>query len=420
MPPETLLASHILPVSHPPIADGFIRVENGRITAIGRIADLPDSPEKQAYINNPNKTIITPGLINTHCHLEQSFGSRVEKTPDQPMSSWLRRVTERNRAHATPEDLKNRCRRGVQELISTGTTFVNDISGLHGISLEVLEESGLRAVVSPEFFHPAHDPVQIDAVLALYQTLSGQYQNHPRLRVGLSPHTPFNVSPNAWRKILENDPNLLIHTHIAESLDESAWVEGKPSDIATLHRLFVQRDFPPLQPDISPVAYLAQFGLLTSETIAAHLVETNAGDREILKQSGVRIAHCPRSNMFLQNKTLRWPDWENTGIPIGLGTDGHLSTENLDLRAEARTAMALHGWSAEQALRIMTLDGARVMNLDPETGSLEPGKLDDLALWHGPGSLAGLPPEDQALSAETTLNRIMVGGHPITPAGVPA
>ena len=414
----TIFAHTLLPISSPPVQNGYITVDKGRIVAMGAMGELPDSPEKDAFIyDNDNISILAPGFVNAHCHLEQSFSTPVEKTPEQPMSDWLKRVTERNRQYSSPEDTEARCIRGVKALLASGTTCVNDISGMHGLTLGVLEEVGLRGIVSPEFFHPAPDPVNLKSVFDIYRELTERVRNHSLLQVGLSPHTPFNVSASAWRVLLKEctDPGSntlpIIHTHIAESKDELAWVSGKVSDIDTLHAMFADKAYPPLSPHTSSVLYMKHYGLLTESTIAAHLIYTSAEDRRILKDSGVKIVHCPRSNLYLQNETLNWQDWLGSGIPIGLGTDGQLSTETLDIRDEARTAMTHHGISAANILELMTLGGARVMGLDSEIGTLAVGKSADYALWSVPDSLGGLSAEDQLLAPETILTKLVVAGR---------
>jgi 5-methylthioadenosine/S-adenosylhomocysteine deaminase len=406
-PPDTQFwtAQWVLPVSAEPIEHGFVAVSDGKILHVGKIADLPGS----LNIASPMPgSLLTPGLVNTHLHLEQSYPEIVPKAHDEPFGDWLLSVVRQNRQHGSVEEKEQRILSGCEELLSTGTTCVNDVAtGLE--ALQVLDEQGLRGFVSLEFFHPASEEVQVAEIIQRYKALHFIYAGHSRLSLGLSPHSLYNVSPPAWKAVADACKPPLIHAHVAESKDEMTFFQGKPSGIYGVHQKLLGKTFQPMALGQSPIEALAQFDLLNNHTILAHAVYTSAEERKLLADFGVSVAHCPRSNLFLQGETLRFSDWQDSGVILGLGTDGRVSTENLDLREEARCAMRLHGWSAKDALRTMTLGGALALRLDDLLGSLEPGKRADIVLWQAEPSI--LLPEEALMAPETRVQKVWIDGQ---------
>ncbi|MEB3286188.1 MAG: amidohydrolase family protein [Vampirovibrionales bacterium] len=423
------LAKWLLPVESNPIEDGFVESRSGVIVNVGRYADLDLDTQtlltplfEQAVHQN---WLLTPGLINAHTHLEQSVGKvapSASKAPD--MAAWLLEAKPILDKLNDPEVLETWLQRGITETVACGTTFVNDISR-NGKSLEALETAGLRAIVSLEFFHPdthtLHETL-LKTVVERYQKLQNQYRHHPRLRIGLSPHSPYNVSPNAWRWVLEktgaNQSAVLIHTHLAESLAETAYLSGVPSQngqqsIDAVHQAYVGKTFGASTPAQSPTQYLADHHLLCENLIAAHAVYTDAQDRSLLSRYGVCVVHCPRSNQYLQGETLNWEAMRSANIRMALGSDGHLSTPGLDLRAEGRIARILHDLSASEVLALLTQKAAELLQSEQTLGTLFAGKSADMALWRYQGHKSELSPEEQFLAAQTECVASWVEGNPI-------
>lgn len=401
---DIVAAQWVLPVSGPPIENGYVRIENGKIAAVGPLSELPEG----SYSSPQPGSILSPGLINTHIHLEQSFPAPIEKSPDEPFNEWLGRVVQRYRTATSRDDFRIRCEKGAEELLRTGTTCVNDIaSGTE--ALEVLEERGLRGIVSLEIFHPAFDELNVERIMIAYTHFRDNFRHHRLLQAGLSPHSAYNVSPRAWQAVVDACEPPLIHTHVAEFEDEVRYLRGEPSPLVHMHRSVLGRDFSPQRPASSPVQYLAEFNLLNNRTVMAHAVEVQGDDHGLIAEAGCTVAHCPRSNLALHGKTLAPQAWPED-IPVGLGTDGRLSTENLDLRAEARLAIQLHGWSYAEALRRLTWTGAQVLFMSDRIGTLESGKEADLVLWQAEPGAEGSP-EALLLMDSTRVKQVRVAGQ---------
>lgn len=402
-----LTAEWVLPISDEPIEHGFIAIQGDHIMNVGRYAELPK--EAKAMPPKPG-SLISPGLINTHTHLEQSFPDPILKTPQEDFIHWLLRVIEKTREQSAPGQKLARCQAGAQEALATGTTCLNDIaSGPE--SIQAIATAGLRAIVSLEVFHPGFDPIQLAHWLQGFAALQEEAAPYPLISIGLSPHAPYNVSPKAWQALLAALKPPLVHTHIGEFEDETAYMAGKPSKVVNLHQQVLGKTFRPELPARSSIQALLRKGLLEkSPTVIAHAIHLSESDRQELAHLPVGIAHCPRSNLALHGKTLHWNEWRHSPIPIGLGTDGRLSTPDLDLRAEARSAMARHGWSAQTALEILTLGGAKVLRKETELGSLESGKLADLVLWQAQPEQA-LSPEALLLAPDTRVRQVIINGQ---------
>lgn len=416
--PQYFGADWICPVDQPPLADGFLAIENGRILGLGRMIELPEAiqPEVRSHASG---VLITPGLVNAHTHLELSFPESIPVEPGQSMGDWLRgviRAANSPNPEMTPEAARlSRCQTGVAESLAAGVTCVNDISS-DGASLSVLDAAGLRGTVSLEFFHPGWETLRVEPIIERYRQVAERYAEHPLLRVGLSPHSPYNVSPAAWQAVISACDPPVVHSHLAESQDEIEWLaqtrrDGLRLKLDQLHQAVLQRTFEPQWVGLTPVGYLEQFQLLESRLIMAHGVYTTEADRALMKKHGVSLAHCPRSNLFLQQQTLDWFEWRESGIAIGLGTDSRLSNHSLDLREEARESMALHGWTAETSLRHLTLEGARAMALESNIGSLSVGKAADFVIWN----TASVSEEPDAaslfLAPQTALQEVYIEGQ---------
>ncbi len=145
---------------------------------------------------------------------------------------------------------------------------------------------------------------------------------------------------------------------------------------------------------VSPVKHLLTLGVLDGETIAAHCVWISPDELSVLKEKKVRIAHCPESNMKLASGVAPVPEFLKLGIPVGLGTDGCASNNNLDLFSEMDTAAKIHKLArkdpsvmdAKTVVKLATIGGAEVLGLKDKIGSLELGKKADIIIldWKQP------------------------------------
>lgn len=368
-------AGLVLPVSAPAIKDGALLVENGRIAAVGPLPEVGrDNPGVEVRYF-PRHAMI-PGAVNSHAHL----GFRRRDAPEGGnFSSWLKELASRlpEKETWTPEAARNSTR----EAVESGTTFLAD-SSPYGECLPQLAESGLAGIVFAEFF-PFQFASPEEAVDFIEERVSSLREGlSPRIEVEVSVHSPYTIDPKsaqlAARRTQEKGKRLSIH--LSESPDEVEFVQKGTGGLKNIFEVFGFRaDWG--GEGVSPVRYAEGIGLLGQKTIAAHLASgVSEGDIEILARAGVAVAHCPRSNEYLGCGVSPVPEMISRGVRVGMGTDGLWSSPSMNLFEETLFAAKLHGFDGETGLKLATLEGARALGVEGETGSLEVGKWADFAV----------------------------------------
>lgn len=385
-----LSADWVLPVEGPPIEQGAVAIEDGRIVAVGPSEELGEG------VHYPGAAII-PGFVNAHSHLEYAtfagFGD------GQPFLPWIQLHVERKRRLSWDNQLAI-ARLGAAECLASGITTVGDAS-FNGGSAQACAELGLRAIVYLEVF--GLDP---ELALARFAELRERVAEafSERVRVGISPHAPITVSAEVYAACLEL--GLPLATHLAETEAERQWLTAGRGPLRALAERVVS------PPGETGVRALARRGLLGPQILAAHCVKVDAEEIALLARHDVAVAHCPRSNALLGCGTAPLRELRAAGVRVGLGTDSPASTPSFDMFDELRAAVLAarareerpQALSAAEALELATLGSARALGLDAEVGSLVPGKRADLTVI----SLAGSP----YLPWEDPVAAVVFGGSP--------
>ncbi len=391
MPEAGILAADILmPTSRPPIPNGAVLVVDGRISAVGPLPEVSRQNPEASVRFFPRSTII-PGAVNAHAHL--GF-RREDAPPGGTFSGWLKRLIERlpEKESWTAEAARDSAR----EAVEAGTTFMAE-SSPYGECLPPLAESGMAGAVYAEFFPGDYEgagPQEI--VESIIRQVRGLNQGLPhRVRARLSVHAPYTVDPESSRLAARRTREMgwTLAFHLSESPEE---VEFVREGTGGLTDIFGRNGWGGV--GVSPVRYAEGIELLAPETIAAHLA-TGVGEEEIeiLSRTGVAAAHCPRSNENLGCGVSPVPRMMQSGVRVGMGTDGLWSSPSMNLFEETLVAVGLHGLDGATALRLATLEGARALGVEGQTGSLEAGKWADLAVVEvAPG---GPDPELETLEA---------------------
>ncbi len=391
MPEAGILAADILmPTSRPPIPNGAVLVVDGRISAVGPLPEVSRQNPEASVRFFPRSTII-PGAVNAHAHL--GF-RREDAPPGGTFSGWLKRLIERlpEKESWTAEAARDSAR----EAVEAGTTFMAE-SSPYGECLPPLAESGMAGAVYAEFFPGDYEgagPQEI--VESIIRQVRGLNEGLPhRVRARLSVHAPYTVDPESSRLAARRTREMgwTLAFHLSESPEE---VEFVREGTGGLTDIFGRNGWGGV--GVSPVRYAEGIELLAPETIAAHLA-TGVGEEEIeiLSRTGVAAAHCPRSNENLGCGVSPVPRMMQSGVRVGMGTDGLWSSPSMNLFEETLVAVGLHGLDGATALRLATLEGARALGVEGQTGSLEAGKWADLAVVEvAPG---GPDPELETLEA---------------------
>ncbi|MFI7447019.1 8-oxoguanine deaminase [Nonomuraea sp. NPDC049714] len=415
---------HIAPVTGPEIASGYIRVEGDRIAELGPMARSPEAPGATRI--DATGCLATPGLINTHHHLYQWATQGLAQ--DATLFEWLVTLYE-VWAAMDADVVKGAASAGLGYLALSGCTTSSDHhyvfpkgrGDLFAAEIEAARELGIR-------FHPARGSMdrgqsagglppdvvveELDEILAATAEAVDTYHDpsfSSMLRVAVAPCSPFSVSAELMTEAarLARDKGVRLHTHLAETLDEEE------------HCLE--------QFGMRPVDYMDKLGWLGQDVWFAHAVHLSDADIAKFAATGTGSAHCPSSNGRLGAGIARVSEMLRRGANVGLGVDGSASSELTTMAGEMRQALlfqrARYGpkaLSARQALELATLGGARNLGRRHELGSLEPGKLADLALWRVDGPFTAAvddPVCALVFGPQPPLARLLVGGRTVVEDG---
>ena len=381
-------------------------VRDGRIVRIGTLAEIAEEAPGAEVRYYPHYVIV-PGAVNAHAHL----GFRRKDAPEGgTFSGWLSRLIAKlpEKEAWTAEAAAD----SASESLQAGTTFMAE-SSPYGECLPQLAESGMAGTVYAEFFpndFPGTEPVgRVESILQKVRDL--RVGLPARVDAQVSVHSLYTVDPEssrlAARRTREVGGRLAIH--LSESPEE---VEFVREGTGGLSDIFGSNGWGEV--GLSPVECAESIGLLAPQTIAAHLATgVSEEDVEILARTGVAAAHCPRSNAFLGCGVSPVPRMMERGVRVGMGTDGLWSSPSLNLFEETLFAVDLHGLDADTGLRLATLEGARALGIEAETGSLEAGKWADLAVIDAGGYVTGGDPARAVLEAAAagSVAATIVGGE---------
>ena len=377
-------AQFVHPVTAPPIEDGAVLVDDrGTIAAVGPNAVVPTPPGARA-LEFPHARLL-PGLVNTHTHLELTH--LIGKNTEREFAGWIRGLRVLKDA-TSPDEFSRSAEQGVRDAWAAGVTCVAD-TGSTGAPLEALARLGGRGIYYQEVFGP--DPAKCAASMEELRRALDRLSPFASslLSLGVSPHAPYTVSEPLYRAVAElaRSEGWPVAMHLAESPAETELVRDGAGSFAEALRA---RGFPITPRGCSPVEYLVQLGVVQRGTacLCIHCVQVDQRDVELLCHAGASIAHCPRSNRAHGHGAAPLAAFRRAGLRVGLGTDSVVSVGDSSLLAEAAAA----GLDGEDALRMLTIEGARALGLEGEIGSLEVGKQADLAVFPSTALYRLLPP----------------------------
>lgn len=445
VPQRTVIAgAHVCTVdaADTEFADGYVGIDDGRIVAVGPgsapawlgegrpapgTAPGPgDPPRRSVRTIDGRGHLVTPGLVNTHHHLYQWLTRGLAQ--DAILFDWLTALYPIwSRIDA---DLTRVGALGAMSVLArSGCTTVADhhyvfprgsgdivggivdAAGLLGLRLHGTRGS-MDLGESQGGLPPDFAVETTDAILrASIEAVERYHDPSPdsMVRIALAPCSPFSVTADLLREsaALGRELGVRLHTHGAETVEEEAFC--------------VERF------GLSPTDYLESLGWLGPDVWMAHCVHLDDSAIAKFAATGTGVAHCPSSNARLGSGIAPVPRLVRAGAPVGLGVDGAASNESGQLGIEIREAVLMNrlragadGMPARLALRIATIGGARVLGRDAELGSLEPGKLADLAMWRvDTVEHAGIadPVAALTLGAMPPLTLLLVGGRPVVREG---
>lgn len=396
MTPHTLYrAAFVLPVTSPPIRDGFVAVREGVITAVGPASKRPSGPGVPEI--DLGAAILMPGFVNAHTHLELSHLEGAVPG-DRGFVTWIEDQL-RVRAGRSADDILAAIHKAIATMQAGGTVAVADVSNSLA-AVDPLKESALHALVLHEVL--GFDPDKARTVMEQTKTTRASARASldanahgrvrpqaaaARIRIEVAAHAPHSISPELFELLMEDGGVRSIH--VAESQSEDDFLRDGGGD----WREFLDRRVGPVgfkAPGITPVRYLDGLGLLTPGLLAVHCVRVDADDAKLLAARGAVAVLCPRSNAFLGNGVPPLALLLGSGVALALGTDSLASCPSLDVLEDARLlARKFPRVPRAAILHALTRGGALALGFEG-LGEIRLGALAKFAVL----PFEGAPPAD--------------------------
>jgi len=391
---QILNARWVIPVE--PAAEVLDR--HSVIVRDGRIAALLPTPVALRDYTAPRivdlpRHALLPGFVNVHTHAAMSLFRGL--ADDLPLKTWLEQhIWPAEARWADREFVRDGTRLAVAEMLLGGTTCFNDMYFFPDEVAAAAVEAGIRAVVGMIVIgFPSAWARDTREYFAKGQAVHDRYRDHPLVHTAFAPHAPYTVDDDALRQVamLAEELDVPIHMHVHETATEVAEAIAATG--------------------LRPLVRLERLGLLSHRLLAVHMTQLEPEEYGLLATAGVSVAHCPESNLKLASGFCPLAALSAQGVNCALGTDGAASNNDLDMLGEMRTAAMLAKAVAKDpcavpahvALEMATLNGARALSLDHETGSLIAGKSADLVAF----DLGGL----RAHPLYDPISQIVYAGH---------
>lgn len=329
---------------------GYVRIvqpsqrvrEVMQITGLDAVYQLFDTTIAALHLTQPT--------TNAHTHLELGWlRDGLPPITGMDFAQWIsQRVGQRVSQHSSDDMLRlarQAAEAGVQQLVEAGISIVGDISAT-GQSLAALNNARMNGIVYIELIGRRDE--QVDSQLQNVREFIEAWRPklHSGLQLGLTPHTPYTVHPELWRKGLQyaREAELPLCVHVAESPAEIQYMHDGTGSI----REYIYPDLPALEPQgLTPVQYLEAIGALEQQPLLVHGVQVSNADIALIKQYGCSVVHCPRSNIRLQCGRMPLEKYLAQDIPVLMGTDSLVSSPSLNVMDEVEFAVALHHGKVE-------------------------------------------------------------------------
>ena len=368
-------AAWICPIDRPPIRDGWIAVERGRILGVGTADSHPRTVDSApAPSHDLGRVVVMPGLVNAHIHLELSYLRGRVPTAGR-FTDWVKQLmlTRGGIEKADDPRVLAAIDEAIAELRASGTVAIGDISNSLA-SAAPMSKAGLAGVI----FHEHLGFKERDGQVIEKSREARIAAASKDVRVSLAPHAPYSTSPELFRAIraaVDELPHPIMSVHLGESPEEIELLAyGTGAWRGMLEFVRAWRDDWTI-PECGPVEYLDGLGVIDSRTLIIHGVQFTREALERLAAIGATVVTCPRSNQWVGVGYPPITDFYISGVAVAVGTDSLASVEDLNLFSELKTMrMLAPEVPARTLLQSATITGARALGLDDEFGSLSPGK----------------------------------------------
>ncbi|MFP4535513.1 MAG: 8-oxoguanine deaminase [Spirochaetaceae bacterium] len=360
-------------------------IEGNRIAKIAEEIEAP----KGARVIDASKCVVIPGLVNTHHHFYQTLTRNLPAVQDAKLFDWLVYLYEVWK-HVDQDAIYWSTVVATAELLKTGCTSATDHHYLYpkGVTADIMATQFSGAEATGIRFSPTRGSMSLskkdgglppdsvvqeeEEILADSERVIEQFHDSSELsmkKIALAPCSPFSVSEASMKETaaLARRYGVLLHTHLAETLDENEYCLEKTGR--------------------RPLKLMEDCDFVGPDVFFAHGIHFNDEELETLAETGCHIAHCPTSNMRLGSGICRVSEMKELGINVGLGVDGSASNDTSDMLGEVRNALLLQrvtkgadALTGRDVFRMGTENGAKLLNFE-KVGRLEEGWAADVALY---------------------------------------
>jgi cytosine/adenosine deaminase-related metal-dependent hydrolase len=381
-------ARTVVTMDGPPIENGAVAVEDGRIVAVGTVPDLQwvsDGP-----VIDLGEQVLLPGLINAHCHLDYTMMRGAISRP-KSFTSWVQRINALKRS-LDNDDYLTAVQRGFSELRKWGTTSVCNIEAFPEL-MPRLGPSPLRTWWFYEMIDIRHRVTTDDVVAGALSFF--QHRANSLDSFGLSPHAPYTASLNLYQlaNACASSFSMPLTTHVAESVEEFGMFRNARGPLYDFMNA-LQRPMADCG-KASPFGHLWHGGAVDARWLLTHMNTLTEEDFLLLadlpRGAGPHIVHCPGSHRYFSHPPFPAKRLHDLGVNLCLGTDSLASTDSLSLFEETRFLRQAQPWlRPEQVLRMVTVNPARALRRKGQLGQIVAGALADLIALPTSGSLGAV------------------------------
>jgi len=354
---------------------GTVLVEDGRITDVRSSRDDDASIAADAVIDGDGM-LAMPGLVNAHTHLELTplIGAFSDLDLLEMMSSMTAiygRIAEGEFEYLTEAG----CELAALNFLAGGVTTVNSQDVRPSAGAETFGEAGLRGFFGPALSDLFWD-VPVDEQFERARGFIDEYHDtyDGRIRATINPHDDWSCTRDLWERAADlaaEYPGLLVHTHLLELEASNTMARSNGAE--------------------DSIDLLDDVGLLGDRLVAAHFCLADDADIRRTADADASVAHCPSVFSYWNtDDDVQWtpvPELRAAGVDVGLGIDDHYWHDSYNMFGEARQARLAANlkrssgqYDSMELVRMLTIEGARALNVGDEIGSLEPGKRADVIL----------------------------------------
>ncbi len=387
-----------------PIRRGAVRVEGAEVVAVGPAAEL--SPYEGESVVDLGESVLLPGLINAHCHLDFTRFKGIISAR-QSFTEWIKTINALRRSFTT-QDYIDAIGEGFEQLAQSGTTTVANIESFPEL-LPHLPVPPLRTWWFLELIDVRSRVMEDEMLLGALSF----FESHPEWLggFGLSPHAPYTASVDLYRlaRTCGEKYGMLSTTHIAESVEEH---EMFAHGTGAMHDFLagLGRDNSDCGQG-SALSHLVEHGVIGPSWIIAHLNYLQDYDYELVAGTSASVVHCPKCHTYFGHAPFPMKALLERGVNVCLGTDSLASNNTLDMRAEMREAQVLHGLGDREVLEMVLLNGAKALGQAGKLGQISPGSVADLvAFAHADGS-GNTDPYRQVVQSRDEPILLLVNGR---------